>query len=161
MLGLNSHIWSSVLVGIQLVGAGLLSLDPSIAFDQLCPSTYKWWPWRPWLQDNRTQTHTYTHTHTQYTQVYISISSRQICRVYWDEKIYSTNGWTGFFNQTFSTPSMAVLDFSFRVLVPESKMIQAERAKFTNVSVPALKETSHLRDFIIDSWKGVFALENQ
>ena len=24
-----------------------------------------------------------------------------------------------------------------------------------------LKETSHLRDFIIDSWKGVFALENQ
>ena len=31
-----------------------------------------------------------------------------------------------------------VLDFSFRVLVPESKMIQAERAKFTNVSVPAL-----------------------
>ena len=32
----------------------------------------------------------------------------------------------------------AVLDFSFRVLVPESKMIQAERAKFTNVSVPTL-----------------------
>ena len=31
-----------------------------------------------------------------------------------------------------------VLDFSFRVLVPESKMIQAERAKFTNVSVPTL-----------------------
>ena len=29
----------------------------------------------------------------------------------------------------------SVLDFSFRVLVPESKMIQAERAKFTNVSV--------------------------
>ena len=32
----------------------------------------------------------------------------------------------------------AVLDFSFRVLVPESKMIQAGRAKFTNVRVPTL-----------------------
>ena len=31
-----------------------------------------------------------------------------------------------------------MLDFSFLVLVPESKMIQAERAKFTNVSVPTL-----------------------
>ena len=33
---------------------------------------------------------------------------------------------------------------------------------FVNISILiAFKETSHLRDFIIDSWKGVFALENQ
>ena len=42
--------------------------------------------------------------------------------------------------QRYSRPvcDRPVLDFSFRVLVPESKMIQAERAKFTNVSVPTL-----------------------
>ena len=34
--------------------------------------------------------------------------------------------------------SIPVLDFSFRGLVPEIKMIQAERAKFTNVRVPSL-----------------------
>ena len=30
-----------------------------------------------------------------------------------------------------------------------------------SIQMKLLKETSHLRDFIIDSWKGVFALENQ
>ena len=47
-------------------------------------------------------------------------------------ELYNGNEWIIY------TEFDAVLDFSFRVLVPESKMIQAERAKFTNVSVPTL-----------------------
>ena len=38
--------------------------------------------------------------------IWWNICNRQICRVLRRKNIYSTNGWTRFVNQTFSTPSM-------------------------------------------------------